>query len=153
MKKFPFLHLILFLLTMLSTLIVGALQTGADILGEPGSISKGIPFAVSLMTILLSHEFSHYYASKKHGVNATLPYFIPAPIFYRHLRCIHKNEVAHCDKEIPYRYRSVGSYSRIYHIRYSLRDRPQYVGSGAVNFCESRTFSSGTLCCFLFLPV
>ncbi len=82
MKKFPFLHLILFLLTMLSTLTVGALQSGADILGEPGSISKGIPFAVSLMTILLSHEFSHYYASKKHGVNATLPYFIPAPTIF-----------------------------------------------------------------------
>ncbi len=81
MKKFPFLHLILFLLTMLSTLTVGALQTGADIIGEPGSISKGIPFAVSLMTILLSHEFSHYYASKKHGVIASLPYFIPAPNF------------------------------------------------------------------------
>ena len=31
------------------------------------------------MTILLSHEFSHYFASKNHGVQATLPYFIPAP--------------------------------------------------------------------------
>src|SRR4030042_1933599 len=30
------------------------------------------------MTILLAHELSHYFASRKHRVNATLPYFIPA---------------------------------------------------------------------------
>jgi membrane-associated protease RseP (regulator of RpoE activity) len=79
MKKFPWLHLILFLLTLLSTLTVGALQTGVDLLKEPEKIYKGLPFAVSLMLILLSHELSHYFASKKHRVQATLPYFIPAP--------------------------------------------------------------------------
>jgi len=31
------------------------------------------------MIILLSHELSHYFTSKRHGVKATLPYFIPAP--------------------------------------------------------------------------
>jgi membrane-associated protease RseP (regulator of RpoE activity) len=79
MKKIPFLHIILFILTMLSTLFVGAMQTGADILKDPSKIYYGLPFALTLMTILLTHELSHYYASKKHGVNATLPYFIPAP--------------------------------------------------------------------------
>lgn len=79
MKKFPFLHLILFILTLLSTLTVGAMQSGVDLLKEPGKIYKGLPFALTLMTILLSHELSHYFASKKHGVKATLPYFIPAP--------------------------------------------------------------------------
>ena len=79
MKKFPFLHLILFILTILSTLIVGAMQTGADLLKEPGKIYKGIPFSLTLMLILLSHELSHYFTSKWHGVKATLPYFIPAP--------------------------------------------------------------------------
>ena len=64
---------------MLSTLFVGAMQTGADILKEPGKIYYGLPFALTLMIILLTHELSHYFASKKHGVNATLPYFIPAP--------------------------------------------------------------------------
>ena len=78
-KKFPFLHLVLFLLTLLTTLGVGALHAGVDILSEPYKIYKGIPFAFSLMIILLSHEFSHYFASKNHGVRATLPYFIPAP--------------------------------------------------------------------------
>jgi membrane-associated protease RseP (regulator of RpoE activity) len=79
MKKFPLLHLVLFLLTVLTTLVVGALTSGADIFSEPYKIYKGIPFAFSLMVILLSHEFSHYFASKNHGVKATLPYFIPAP--------------------------------------------------------------------------
>jgi len=79
MKKIPFLHIILFILTMLSTLFVGAMQTGADILKEPWKIYNGLPFALTLMIILLTHELSHYYASKKHGVSATLPYFIPAP--------------------------------------------------------------------------
>jgi membrane-associated protease RseP (regulator of RpoE activity) len=79
MKKFPFLHLILFILTILSTLIVGAMQTGTDLLKEPGKIYTGIPFSLTLMLILLSHELSHYFASKWHGVKATLPYFIPAP--------------------------------------------------------------------------
>jgi membrane-associated protease RseP (regulator of RpoE activity) len=79
MKKIPFLQIVLFILTMLSTLFVGAMQTGADILKEPGKIYYGLPFALTLMIILLTHELSHYFASKKHGVNATLPYFIPAP--------------------------------------------------------------------------
>jgi len=80
MKNFPFLHLILFVLTFMSTLSWGALHAGVDLLKEPGKIYKGIPFSLTLMLILLSHELSHYFASKRHGVKATLPYFIPAPI-------------------------------------------------------------------------
>jgi membrane-associated protease RseP (regulator of RpoE activity) len=79
MKKFPFLNFLLFILTLFSTLIAGAMQTGIDILKEPEKIYKGLPFALTLMTILLGHEFSHYFASKKHNTKATLPYFIPAP--------------------------------------------------------------------------
>ncbi|OGW39283.1 MAG: hypothetical protein A2Y97_08570 [Nitrospirae bacterium RBG_13_39_12] len=80
-KKFPFLHLLLFIITLFSTLVAGAFMTGIDILKEPEKIYKGLPFAVTLMTILMSHELSHYFASKKHRVKATLPYFIPAPTF------------------------------------------------------------------------
>jgi len=79
MKKFPFLHLILFILTLITTLGVGAMQTGVDIMKEPAKIYKGIPFSLTLMLILLSHELSHYFTSRKHGVKASLPYFIPAP--------------------------------------------------------------------------
>jgi len=82
MRKFPFLHVSLFVLTFLSTLLVGAVQTGVDLIEEPLKIYKGIPFSLTLMIILLSHELSHYFSSRKHGVEATLPYFIPAPTIF-----------------------------------------------------------------------
>ncbi|MBI4389324.1 MAG: site-2 protease family protein [Nitrospinae bacterium] len=42
-------------------------------------LSGGFLFAVSLILILGSHEFGHYWASRRNRVNASLPYFIPAP--------------------------------------------------------------------------
>lgn len=79
MQKRLFLHLFLFVLTFLSTVFAGALQVGVNILEEPEKIYKGLPFSLTLMSILLAHELSHYVASRKHKVKATLPYFIPAP--------------------------------------------------------------------------
>lgn len=37
-------------------------------------------FAVSLLTILLCHEFGHFLQARRYGVPASLPYFIPLPI-------------------------------------------------------------------------
>lgn len=79
MKKFPYLHLFLFTLTFISTLIAGTLQKGINILKEPFRVYEGLPFSLTLLTILLGHELSHYFASMKHNTKATLPYFIPAP--------------------------------------------------------------------------
>jgi len=79
MKKIPFLHILLFVLTFATTLAAGALQQGIDIIESPGKIFKGLPFAGTLMIILAVHELSHYLASRRHHVTATLPYFIPAP--------------------------------------------------------------------------
>ena len=39
----------------------------------------GWPYALSLMSILLAHEFGHYFMSRHHKTAATLPYFIPLP--------------------------------------------------------------------------
>jgi len=36
-------------------------------------------FSLPLMVILGTHEFGHYYMSKRYGVNASLPFFIPIP--------------------------------------------------------------------------
>lgn len=80
-RKNIIIPVILFVLTLLSTLTVGAMHVGVNILKEPGNIYKGLPFAVTLMAILLSHELAHYFASRKHNIQATLPYFIPAPTF------------------------------------------------------------------------
>ena len=47
--------------------------------GHPTILAKGVTFAVSLLTILMAHEMGHYLACRYYGVNATLPFFIPAP--------------------------------------------------------------------------
>ena len=39
----------------------------------------GLAFAATLMTILLVHEMGHYVAARYHGIDASLPYFIPLP--------------------------------------------------------------------------
>lgn len=42
-------------------------------------ITQGATFAAALLAILLAHEAGHYIACRRYGVNATLPFFIPAP--------------------------------------------------------------------------
>lgn len=88
------LHLLLFGLTLLTTLAAGALLAGVDPLGtrflvlggyavpyptrlDPGGLVAGIPFAIPFMTILLGHEMGHYLAARRHGVNVTPPFFLP----------------------------------------------------------------------------
>jgi membrane-associated protease RseP (regulator of RpoE activity) len=78
-RKKLLLHLVLFILTFFTTVIAGALQAGINIFTYPGKFYEGLPFALTLMSILLAHELSHYIASRKHNIQATLPYFIPAP--------------------------------------------------------------------------
>jgi membrane-associated protease RseP (regulator of RpoE activity) len=39
----------------------------------------GVTFSASLLAILFSHEMGHYLACRYYNVNATPPYFIPAP--------------------------------------------------------------------------
>jgi membrane-associated protease RseP (regulator of RpoE activity) len=78
---------LLFVLTVISTLFVGALYGGTEIQADtpwellaPQNLLQGWPFAVTLMAILLAHEFGHYFAAKAHKVAVTLPYFIPMPL-------------------------------------------------------------------------
>jgi membrane-associated protease RseP (regulator of RpoE activity) len=42
-------------------------------------LGEGIAFSVSLIAILFSHEMGHYLACRYYRVDATLPFFIPAP--------------------------------------------------------------------------
>src|SRR5262245_24751434 len=81
----PGLSLALFLLTVLSTLIAGGLWSGSlpfvtfDPLRNPMELLKGAPFALTLLGILGTHEFGHYFAARSYGASVSLPYFIPAP--------------------------------------------------------------------------
>ncbi len=45
----------------------------------PHALVQGATFSVALLAILLAHEMGHYLACRRYGVNATLPFFIPAP--------------------------------------------------------------------------
>lgn len=78
-KRIPILHISLFVVTVFTTLFAGALQQGINPLENAAGLLKGIPFAASLLFILGSHEFGHYYMARRNGVDATLPLFIPAP--------------------------------------------------------------------------
>jgi membrane-associated protease RseP (regulator of RpoE activity) len=78
--------LILFTLTVFSVMLAGVQPegvvpegTGAQILFLLKNIFTGWPFALSLLSILLAHEFGHYLVSRYHKTPATLPYFIPFP--------------------------------------------------------------------------
>lgn len=77
----PFIPLALFFVTLGTTLIAGAIQQGVNPLEDPQNLWKGLPFAFTLLLILGSHEFGHYFVSRHHRVEATFPYFIPAPTF------------------------------------------------------------------------
>jgi membrane-associated protease RseP (regulator of RpoE activity) len=81
----PGVSLGLFLLTVLSTLVAGGLWAGSlpfvtfDPLKDPGQLLAGVPFAATLLGILATHEFGHYFTARAHGAPVSLPYFIPAP--------------------------------------------------------------------------
>lgn len=48
-------------------------------LTQPALLMKGLAFSASLLMILTAHEAGHYVACRRYGVDATLPFFIPAP--------------------------------------------------------------------------
>jgi len=75
----PWTHLLLFVLTIGSTLVAGSYWFYVDPVQEPGQIWRGWPFSVGIMTVLGIHELGHYAMTRRHGVDATLPYFIPVP--------------------------------------------------------------------------
>ncbi len=68
-RKIPWLNLVLFIIT-LGTMYYVAPGNGFGDYAE---------FVISLILILLFHEFGHYFAGRRRGVIMSLPYFIPAP--------------------------------------------------------------------------
>ena len=102
-RKHYWLYGLLFVATIFTTLVVGAgfeanflqgkptfLFTDSFfgffpirwILEHPSRLLLGIPFAATLMLILFAHEMGHYIACLHYKVDATLPFFIPAPTLF-----------------------------------------------------------------------
>ena len=90
------LHVLLFALTLGTSTVVGAaiqhdfasnlpldLERSFSLYAwfwrHPAGLLQGLPFSLTLLTILLAHEFGHYIAAAYHGVDASLPYFLPSP--------------------------------------------------------------------------
>ena len=42
-------------------------------------LGPGLPFAAALLAILTTHEAGHYFAARRYGIDASPPYFLPAP--------------------------------------------------------------------------
>jgi membrane-associated protease RseP (regulator of RpoE activity) len=97
-KQRLWLHLILLLTTLFSTTLVGAhmqynfshnlpffdierLSSVFTIgLQSPSLFMAGLPFSLTLLTILMAHELGHYLACVYYDVDASLPYFLPSPV-------------------------------------------------------------------------
>jgi membrane-associated protease RseP (regulator of RpoE activity) len=81
----PALNVLLFVLTLLSTLAAGSVIAGSvpwltfDPARDPARLLDGFPFAGTLLAILATHEFGHYFTARSYGASVSLPYFIPAP--------------------------------------------------------------------------
>ena len=90
------LHASLFVLSLISTTIVGVVlaesfqnnrpleldqyvNVFSSLAARPWLILEGLPYSLTLMAILLAHELGHYYACRYYGIDASLPYFIPLP--------------------------------------------------------------------------
>jgi membrane-associated protease RseP (regulator of RpoE activity) len=76
------LHAALFLATLFTTTFAGALRDYPDpvfLLTHPQHLVSGLPFSLTLLAILTAHELGHYFVSRRHRVEVSLPYFIPAP--------------------------------------------------------------------------
>ena len=72
-------NLWLFLATVVSVFVTGLFNDGAPPRSHE-AILHATQFTVSLLTILLAHEFGHYIAARIHKVDASLPFFIPLPM-------------------------------------------------------------------------
>jgi membrane-associated protease RseP (regulator of RpoE activity) len=92
------LHALLLAATLVTTTVLGSglarsfaenrpLDFVTDLSGyvrafhNPASLAAGLPFSLTLLIILLAHEAGHYVAARYYRVDASLPYFLPMPIF------------------------------------------------------------------------
>lgn len=97
--RLRWLNLLLLILTLLTTSAMGARMVDnfahtrplfdverdwsaiAMLWQDPATLLLGLPFSLTLLTILLAHELGHYLACRYYRVDASLPYFLPVPFF------------------------------------------------------------------------
>lgn len=80
----PLVALALFLVTLLTTTLVGVGLAGISaeaVQSDPSLLLQGFAYSLPLITILGIHETGHYWMTQRYNIRATLPYFIPVPFF------------------------------------------------------------------------
>ncbi len=90
--KSPKINVVMLLATIITTILAGSMlwiflipENAVNYrsymeMFDPVNLAYGaLFFALPLMTILGVHEMAHYYAARKHGIAASLPFFIPIP--------------------------------------------------------------------------
>lgn len=81
-------HVALFLATLVTTSLTPVWMVLWGTLNVPLALSfvrwpvflEGLWYSLPVLAILSAHEFGHYFACRYHDVDATLPYFLPAPM-------------------------------------------------------------------------
>jgi membrane-associated protease RseP (regulator of RpoE activity) len=91
LKRSYFIQAGLFLLTVFTTLVVGAELTTGRLFFNLGSVDEhqllgwndlkeGIAYSFAFLLFLTCHEFGHYFTAVYHKVKSSLPYYIPVYI-------------------------------------------------------------------------
>ena len=78
----PLVNVFLFVLTFASAFLAGSALSDTQ-LPEPTQAEMwrhGLGFSLALLFIMLTHEMGHFALARKHKVDATWPFFIPAPL-------------------------------------------------------------------------
>ncbi len=80
----PWVNLVLFFVTVITTMLSGSLLfleqwSWEGLLSFHNLLNGLLFFSFPLLAILGIHEYGHYFISKKHGIAASLPFFIPVP--------------------------------------------------------------------------
>jgi membrane-associated protease RseP (regulator of RpoE activity) len=109
------LHLLLFLLTVATTVWAGGALVQRELLYEEFGMGlflwDGLRYAFPLLLFLTVHEFGHYFAARIRGIDVTLPYYIPFPL--------------------PFLQPNIGTFGAVIRIREPLRRTGQLFDIGA----------------------
>ncbi len=70
---------LLFVLTVASVLANGAMMEGVNLAANPAGILRGLPFMLTVLGILGTHEMGHFIVGRWRGAPMSWPYFIPMP--------------------------------------------------------------------------
>jgi membrane-associated protease RseP (regulator of RpoE activity) len=77
-RWFFLINILLFVLTFFTTTVSGVEWVNKDAF-DLGNFTYGLRYSFSILFVLGCHEFGHYFAARYHGVETTLPFFIPWP--------------------------------------------------------------------------